>query len=98
MTESMRLAHLAERIEHLKQLKRNTKLSNSDLLESHRFLRHWTAAYHLGKIIVNIRKIDEYITILGPLWDFLKEHDLEIHSHHDRVELVKKFIHAQHSF
>lgn len=98
MTKSRRLAHLKERAEHLKSLKRNTRLSHFDLIESHRFLKYWIVAYHLGHLVVSVRDVRRYITILGPLWDFLKEHNLEINNHQDRRDLIVNYIHSRHSF
>lgn len=93
MTESRRLAYLAEKVEHLKSLKRNTKLSHFDLVQSTHFLRVWIGACHLGEIVVNVRKLLEYVVLLGPLWDFLKGHDLEIRDSQERWELVHDYIH-----
>lgn len=98
MTDSRRMMYLKDRIELLKNIKRNSSLSHFDLVESHRFLKCWIGAYHLGHIIVKIQAIPKYITILGPLWDFLKEYDLEINNHRDRIELIANYIHSrQHS-
>lgn len=98
MTESKRMVHMKERVELLKNLKRNTKLSNFDLVESHRFLKYWIVAYHLGHIIVRVQDVEKYIIILGSFWDFLKEHNLGVNSHRDRRELVANYIHSRHHF
>jgi len=98
MTESRRLAHLKERAEQLRGLKRDTRLSHLDLLGSNHFLRYWISAYHLGHIIVRVQDADKHILILGPLWDFLKEHDIEISGPHERKELIIDYIRSRHSF
>lgn len=98
MTESRRIGRINERVDLLKRLRRNTKLSHFDLVESHRFLKYWIAAYHLGQIIVKIQDVERYIIIFGPFWDFLKEHDLEISNHRDRRELITNYIHSRHYF
>lgn len=92
MTESRRLTHLVEKIELLKRIRANTKLSNFDLLSSHCFLRTWISAYGLHHVIKSMASLPT----LGPLWDFLREHNAEIHSQHLREELLHDYLHSRH--
>jgi len=96
MTESRRVHRLREQAKLLKNLKRNTKIPSADLVDSHHFVANWIAAYHLGHAIVSVREVEKYIILLGPLWDFLKEHSLEISHHQQRRELIINYIHGRH--
>lgn len=91
MTESRRLTHLVEKVELLKRIKANTRLSNFDLLSSHCFLRTWVGAYGLHRVITSVSSL----SVLGPLWDFLREHDVEVHSQRLREELLHDYLHSR---
>ena len=82
MTETARVVRLRQRIEVLISIRKNTKISNVDLLESHHTLRSWLKAYSLqGKI----HKMSDMV-FLGPFWDLLV--DCSIHLNHCEKEAV----------
>lgn len=92
------MARLKKQVEHLKGIKHNTTLSHFDILSSHRFLRYWISAYRLSHIIVKNRDVEKYVLILGPLWDFLKEHDLKINDHQERKDLITSHVDSRNDF
>ena len=96
MKESKRMEHLREQVEVLEAVRRNSKIPLVDLLESHHFLRSWVNAYHLSHEISNMHKVERYIVILGPFWDFLKEHNLELSDHRHRVGIVLNYLRSSH--
>ena len=92
MTESRRLSRLCRKIELLKGVRANTRIPVIDLLGAHHFLRSWIVAYKLTHIILKMSDL----AILGPFWDFLKEHDIEIHSRRQREQLLCDYLHSRH--
>lgn len=91
MTEPARVARLNERIKVLVSIRRNTKIHNVDLLESHHTLRSWLRAYSLQS---KIHKMSD-VVFLGPFWDLLAGCGIHL-NHREKEAVLHHFLRDRH--
>lgn len=91
MTEPRRMVQFKKRIEVLVNVRRNAKIPNIDLLETHHILAGWLKAYNLHNRIIKMSDI----VFLGPFWDLLASCGIHLHQR-EKEELLCHFIRGRH--